>query len=246
MTKARKWDYALSLKGLDPQSIPMSKLAEYLSVWAALLGVENIPILTGVIKGSVLMPATIRPEATVQIRARLQTARYDKGAAKLIDELEVMAARDGLKYCQIIDSTRNELLLIKPKVAPIQTPLVVSDQAEIDGVVYRISGKDDTTSVSILEHGSNKSITFEVRNNSLAQEIATHFKAAPIRAHVHGTWLRNEQGLWEPKSIYADRIEALDLTPAENILRELGALDGGWKNIEDHDAFIADLRGSHA
>ena len=241
MSSASKWDYALRLSGVQPQSIPMAKLAEYMEKWAALLGAENTPVFAGMVKGSVVLRARVGDTAKNETHQRLRNAPYDKNAAKLIADLERMAARDGIKG-QILDAQGGEILRISPPSKPLFDPIIVADSGEIDGEIFRISGKDSTTSVGVLEHGSGQAISIEVRDDALARQLAQHFKAGPVRIYVHGTWMRNESGEWEPKALYADRMETLDNSPALEILSQLGALPGGWKDIQNPEDFIAQLR----
>lgn len=55
--------------------------------------------------------------------------------------------------------------------------IVAHDTAEIDGVVFKLQGKDKTTSIGLLEDGTNQVFHFETTNTELARQFAQHFKA---------------------------------------------------------------------
>ena len=247
MARKQQWDYALKLRGADPSSMPMSKLAEYLKDWAAILGDVNAPIFRGVVKGSVMLRAAVDPQRKTEVLSRLLAikSRTDTAATKLIDKLNMAMARDALDG-SILDCNGAVLIDLKARdtYAAKPTEQIVPDSGVIDGVIVGIQGVDDTVHIRIQEsNGATFSLT--LRDLDLARKFAVHFRGEPVRVAVRGTWKRTSAGIWEPHNLIADSFEELDQSNAKDVMDKLRAIpDNGWASLSDPMGFWKDLRGA--
>lgn len=240
-----EWDFALELSGITPDDLPMALLADYLRQWAELIGVAHQPVFKGVIKGSASLRSQVHPLERTNTQVRLRNAANDDKVRPLLETLEGMLARDGLRRARIIDRDRHVLQVVVPTPAAPADTLVVTDAGEIDGRVYRLSGKDESTSVGLIEDGTGRTISVETNSDSLARQFAAHFKGAILRVRVHGTWTRHPDGRWEPKRLTADRFDVLDDAPLIDTLRALQDMPGNrWAGMtpEQADAAWRELR----
>jgi hypothetical protein len=239
------WDYALVLKGLTPAKLPMGKLADYLRDWAALLGEGNTPVFKGISRGSVLLKAKVPELRKTEAKVRLLEARAkpDAAATRFVESLNRQMKRDALSG-QVINREGQVIIeLNKASRVPEQPEYTVADQGIIDGVVVGIGGTDDTVHVRIQE-ASGAVWSISLRDFSIARQLASHFRADPIRMLVHGTWKRSGSGVWEPLNLHADGFEPLDVRSAKAIMDEIRTIPGmGWSGLDDPVAVWKGLRG---
>lgn len=246
MASKQEWDYALVLKGVTPSRLPMSKLADYLRDWAALLGEGNRPIFRGVTRGSVVLKARVDEDRKTETKVRLLQAKSqpDASAARYVEALNKSMRRDELAG-QIV-SRQGDVIMELNQVAvhePNEREYTLSDAGVLDGVVVGIGGTDDTVHVR-LQESSGAVWSIALRDFSLARQLAKHFRADPIRVMVHGTWKRTGSGIWEPFNLFTEGFEELDSRSAKLIMDELRAIPGnGWATLDNGAAFWADLRG---
>jgi hypothetical protein len=247
MAKKPKWDYALRIRGTTPQGIPLAKLAEYLKEFANLLGEAQRPVFGGIVKGSALLRSAVEANTNPGVHLRLVEAKSDPetSAGKCAGNIEKMLERDSLNG-QIEDRSGAVIYEFRPKkkILEAQKEYIVHDTGIIDGIVVGITGVDDTVHIKLqATTGGTQSVV--VRDIGTARQLAHHFRAGPVRMHVHGTWKRTAQGNWEPNSLYVDHFEELDDKTAKEILQELGELPGNnWASMKDPAAFLKELRGA--
>ncbi len=232
------WDFALELSGTTPDELPMEKLADYLAHWANLLGVEHKPVYKGAVKGSAVLRASVAPLDRVATSVRLGNAANDESTRSLLDAIEGLMARDGLRRAQI--KNRDGRVLQVVRVTPAVPELTVTDRAEIDGRVYRLSGKDNTTSVGLTEDITDRVISVETSSDELARRFAQQFKGALLRVSVKGTWTRAPNGEWLPKRLTAEHFEVLEDVPLLDTMRALRDAPGnGWNRMSNQEAMSA-------
>jgi hypothetical protein len=248
--KRIEWDFAFRIRGITRDSMPMGRLAEYIRVYAELLGDSNDPRFVGVVKGSALVRARVPVDRQLDTKIRLMSitgdvARADESSGRrAYATLAEMMATDGLSG-DIEDRTGAIILKFeRPRRVDAPKEYIVKDSGVLDGVLISLVGMDDTVHLRLQDVGG-RTHKVTVRDIAMARRVATHFRDAPLRVHVHGTWKRTAEGKWEPYALYLDRFEELSDEPASAILSHLSGLPGNrWAAMEDPQAFLRDLRGS--
>ena len=246
MGKAKEWDFALKIRGITPRALPLARLAEYLKEFAALLGDEGKPVFAGIVSGSVV----IRARETQQlppalVRSRFRTAREDRDApgGRNYARLNDLMAGDGANGI-VLDRNENTIIEL-PGRAVVAEPAcehMMTDVGFIDGVVVGIAGVDDTVHIRIQE-ASGAAHSIDLRDLARAREVAQHFRAEPVRVHVHGTWKRLADGTWVPYAVHFDRFEVLETGTAREVFDALAAIPGnGWAEVADPDALWKSMR----
>lgn len=243
----REWDYALKIRGHKPRTLPMARLADYLREFAALLGDDANPAFAGMVDGSVVLRAIQRSDSPKQlVRTRVKAARADRESpgGRSYAKLNEMLTADGADGI-VLDragKTVVELPGRSERTLPPEPECFVHDVAFIDGTVVGIVGADDTVHLRLQEQtGEVRNVT--VRELSLARELALRFRGDPVRVHVHGTWKRTARGVWEPATVYADRLETLDASDPAEVFRALAEIPGnGWRDVPDPDALLRAIR----
>jgi hypothetical protein len=221
-------------------------LGEYLKVWAALLGDENEPHFAGIVKGSAVLRAAVPVGKKTSAKLRLVTAADPSSdglshPAKPYAQLIALMASDRL-VGEVKDRGGQVLLELCPRPVAAEAKVVVHDLSTIDGVVISLAGADDTVHLR-LQDFDGRVYRVTLRDLEVARKLASHFRSTAIRAQVHGSWCRGEDGTWEQQTLYLDSFDVLDEEPASEILHRLNALPGNrWATMDDADAFLEDLR----
>jgi hypothetical protein len=232
----RNWTYALKIRGSDPASLPLSKVAEYLREFSALLGDLPSVRFAGLVKGSAVLRSYVAPQDEQMVQVRLLEARTipDSLPADQANKVARLLGRDGFR-AELIDRKNNKVLDFVMPEAMNQAigEVIVSDSGTLDGVVVGIQGADDTVHVRLRDSdGVESRVIF--RDLIQARELAHRFRGEPVRVYVHGTWKRSPEGVWTTNNVYADRFEDLDETSALDVFEKLRAIPGnGWSDVDD-------------
>jgi hypothetical protein len=230
----------------DPDRIPMDRLAEYLRLFADLIGSENHPVFKGIKKASTGLKAKLEVERLPHVHARFDLIRTDSASrpAKIAAALESYLGEDGINEAQLLDSNSNVVHLFRGLKPTIEEVARVYQESTVDGVVTGMVGADDTMHLH-LRSVTSQDLRFIVRDENLARELLSYFRKGILRLTVQGTWIRSGQG-WQPE-VNKCRVHsfiALDETPITEIFREFAKIsENGWKTVKNPELFWEKIRG---
>ncbi|MQR00228.1 hypothetical protein [Glaciimonas soli] len=229
-----------------PDTIPMARLAEYLSLLATLYGSEESVHFESVTKGSAKLNVSVDEPAVTKVMWRIQSVNSASAileaqkAYQGIDDLlradnAVGAISTGKKGGKLLDFPGRKLV--------IQEAVTIIQPTTVDGVIIKIGGKDATIPVHLRDQ-EGKVIRCEIRGEAYAKELSRHYLGNPLRAHGSGKWLRHADGTWEIQLLTIQSYEELDTTPLDEILTDFkNVADNGWGNLEFPIAEWRKLRG---
>lgn len=231
MSKKVEWDYALRLRGITPESLLMSDLAQYLKEFASLLGSENKPVFEGIVKGSALARSKVTCTHPALVRQRIVQAANDpeSSGAPSFRRIQDLLGTHGLS-AQVVDVNKCVVIDFPKRQIEIDTEpeLLISDTAQLDGQVIYVVGQDDTVHIQLSDVGGRKH-AITVTNLNVAKELAKRFRGGVVRVNVHGTWKRNKNGVWEINKVYADSFEDLDERSPLDVFNDLRNVpNNGW------------------
>jgi len=234
-------EYEFHIDAFTPATIPMARLALYLTELAALFGHTESVHFEKVKKGSVRLVARVEHEAIPKVRARLQATadpeapdEVRKPFRKIDDMLRFDNAVGKLRR-----GTSNVLrfpgrsLKRNPKMGPF------TEAAEFDGKIVRIGGTDDTAH-ALIEQAEGGIVSAEC-SRELAKELARHLYAGPVRLSGNARWERTDAGEWKLINFKAKEFRTLrneDLATSIARLQKIGA---DWSG-EDAIQFLNELR----
>lgn len=248
MSTIPKWTYMLRLPSRYPEQIRLDRLAEYMREFAHLLGLENDPKFAGIKRASTGLRARVPARKRDHVWKRIQTAKHRPGSrpAKHLQSIEEMLGEDSIRSGELLDYEGKVLYLFKSEEPVPMDRQVIKQAGEVDGVVTGVVGADDTMHLHLRDCLS-RDLRLVIRSEALARELLTYFRAGQVRVRAHGCWIRTESG-WVPEvnRCYVDGFEALDETPAAEVLNAIGRHpDLGWSSLPDPMAAWRDLRGIH-
>lgn len=243
--KRVEWDFAFRIRGVTPKTLPMARLAEYLRVYAELLGEGNEPRFAGIVSGSALMRAQLPYDKRLDVKLRLMSAESNAAPGpgySAVEKLSDMLEHDGLTG-EVEDRQGAVILQFRrPERKDAPAEHVVYDTGVLDGVLVGLVGLDDTVHLRLQDVGG-KTYKVILRDIGMARQLARHFRGDPLRAHVHGSWKRTADGQWVPHALYLDRFEETSDEPASAILARLSGLPGNrWSTMDDPERLLRDLR----
>lgn len=236
-------EYEFYIDAYTPSSIPMARLAHYLSELAALFGHSHSVHFTRLRKGSLRVVARVANEAVPKVRARLQNARDPSAPSEVrkpYKKIDDMLRADNA-VGKLRRGTSNVVVFPGRKAATSLRMGPFTEQSVIDGKIVRIGGTDETAH-ALIEDSDGKVWSVEC-TRELAVELAQHLYKDPIRIVGNARWVRNEVGEWEQLSFKAREFLALkddDLATAVGRLRNIEA---DWKSEDDPAALLRNVRG---
>ena len=194
-------------EAFTPETLPMSRLAEYMANLATLLGEPTSVHFVSVEVGSTALVQDVEHEAHPKVRDRLHAVNRDDGppdATRAYESLNCLLAADNasvelLEEGPAPDASSARVLLF-PGVR--QTGELeygpVTQVSTLQGVVIMVGGKGDPVPVH-LEDGDV--VHNCVARPPLAKELAhSHYREGPIRATGNGRWFRDANGQWVMRS----------------------------------------------
>jgi len=210
----------LSIDAFTPNTLPMSRLAEYLKPFAAMLGSEANVHFEKLAEGSAQCHAFADLAAAPKVNERLRaipSGTAPKPAMRAYTEIDDLLAKDnaigyvaigGQNVIEFPGRRRAEQEIIGP----------VRRSTSIDGQVYSIAGKDETINIHLRNGDDDLRCVVPV---ALARKLGPHLLGAFVRLFGSGLWSRIN-GEWQMKTFTADDFVVLDDAPLQGTLASIG------------------------
>ena len=231
-----------------PETLPMVRLAEYMTDMAKLLGETGSVHFVGVEGGSAVLVQDVESEAQPKVRERVHAVRLREApreAVKAYDALNQLLSADNATGALLEESShgRPARILDFPGAEPVDEGEIeygpVAQDATLQGIVIMVGGENDPVSV----HLQDNDITHICRaKRPVAQKLAQHIFDCPVRVSGKGRWLRKADGTWDIRVFHIDRYEQLQDDPLDKIVTELRETQGDWQAPPDTLRVLRSLR----
>ena len=220
--------YNLKIDAYTPETIPMARLAEYLSALAELLGEKHCVHFQGVAPGSTQLACVVEHEAAYRVTRRVEnvaSANADTPLGRAYRGIRRLLREDSAG-AQLSCNARN--VLIFPGVQQQASSVVGPFWQSIShaGVLVRIGGRD-ATAHAVLQNREGTHWSFAV-NRALAKRLAGYLYGPPIRMIGRGKRRRDEDGVWQEESLEATHFEVLMDAGWPETLQTLHKAVGAW------------------
>ena len=237
-------EYRFVIDAVNPDTLPMSRLAEYMSELARFLGRSEQVHFVRLEKGSTVLVQTVEAAAVPEVNERIHSLTYANPPS------DVVRAFNGLNRYLADDNAAGSLQETEggevirfpgcEQPAPV-TFGAFNQLGVLDGVLIRIGGRDDTVPVH-LRDGARIHLCNATRG--MARRLAVHLYGPTLRVQGDGRWERDADGEWVMKRFNITNFEQLDDAPLGQVAQRLRNVDGsGWKDIEDPGEELRQLRG---
>ncbi|QUM70835.1 hypothetical protein [Sphingopyxis granuli] len=219
----------------SPDDIPLERLGEYLKALGELFGERANVHFRNIEPGSTVVRAVVEHVAVPKVEARIRSAGAGDGGPTLTKAYEKIDTllRDDNATGEIADATGNVIHVDFPGRRRIEQVAYgpIKQQGTLDGVVFRVEGRDATVHVGIMD--GEKSYSLEAPA-SMGQQLATLFRAAPVRFRGTGTWYRYGNGTWDLRKFVIDGFDELDDGPLSAAIASVRAAPASdWRKIDD-------------
>lgn len=242
MKRRTKREYRFKIDAYSPETMPMSRLAEYLHDLAVLFGEDKGVHLIKVEKGSTVPLMLIDVEEEPKIRERIQAVQQNtapKDAQRAAAQIDERLRKDNAKGAivgpgggKILSFSGRDLNKL-PEYGPFNQP------GKFDGIPIRVGGEQESVPVH-LEGRDRIYICWAKR--SLAKEIAQYLFTSVIRVEGVGRWTRHRDGEWEMISFTIKDYTPLPAVSLKDAIQRLRLIPAEWKQMDDPLGELARIR----
>jgi hypothetical protein len=236
--------FHFKIEGFTPETLPMSRLALYLSDLAELLGHENKVHFVKVAKGSADLVHVVDEELQAEVIERVHLVKQGLGpvdAQVAFRNLNTKLSEDG-KTAKITRG-RNNLLAFPGASALPQTIGPIYLHGHLDGQLIRVGGKDGTKPIHIMTENAYYICN---ANAEVARQLAPAYEKY-IRVFGNGKWFRQTDGEWILDHFTIKSFEFLEDEKLLKVVAKLRAIpDNEWANVDDPLEELALIRGKEA
>jgi len=192
MAEAENYEFLIDAYSLD--TIPMARLARYLSDLAVLLGNKASVHLIGMKEGSVRPQIRIDAPDVPKVKSRIRAVRANDAppdAMRAYRSIDDRLARDNARG-SLVGPLHTDLIEFpgRDRLREIQP---FSQPGTIDGIVMAVGGRDNPPTVHLQDEGKTHVCH---ASRGLIRRIAPHIYGSPVRVTGIGRWERNQNGDW--------------------------------------------------
>ena len=248
----KRLTYKFTIGAFNPETIPMSRLSEYMSDLAGLLGEPSHVHFSGIEAGSTVLHVAVDTEAIPKVAEGVKqviSGDVPDEIKKHFDALDIRLAEDNAtgSLAACVDDDEAGAIVISFPGCEQPKPIdygVIRERSTIDGVPFSIGGRDRTVHIQLLD--GTKTYTGIDLSPELAIEIsdAKCLLRKAVRLRGEARWHRNpETGEWDLKQFKVDGFEILNDAPLTETLADLRSVTGsGWADLDDPHPVLTDLR----
>lgn len=223
---------------ITPLTMPMSRLAEYLTDFAILLGNKDHVHFVTVEDGSAAPLALVEMEKDAQVRERIKQAGSGSGPADapgIYAKLNTKFTEDD-GYGEILEKLGDREIRIiefpgkKRKLSPKYGPL--RENASVQGELKRVGGQEPTIPIHLQD--SDGKWYYCWGRKPIASQLGPYL-FQPVRLNGIATWERDENATWNLMEFEVQSYTApLGTEDPSSIFTALRAVtDNDWKKVSD-------------
>ncbi len=237
-------EYRFEIDACSPDTLPMSRLAEYMADLAQLLGEVERVHFARLEAGSAVLVQYVESAALPKVRERIRTIATEEpvpDVARAYETLNRRLAGDNA-IGSLRESTGSEVIRFpgRERLQPL-TFGPFNQPGILDGVLIRVGGRDDTVPVH-LQDGDTIHLCNATRE--MARRLASHLYGATLRVRGHGRWERDADG-WLLKRFNITDFEELDEASLSDVVAQLRNVKGsGWRKVDNPSAELKRSRAS--
>jgi hypothetical protein len=210
-----------------PETLPLGRLAEYLTQLAKVLGEHRAVHLIELEAGSTVLVNKIDSEALPKIYERAAAVRRGDAPRDAMDgyrALNLLLEQDNGSGV-LLEAAGAEILDFPGRRAERPVFSGIEEPGEVDGEIARIGGTSDP--VPLLLQTAVGTLSGCYAKRPIAKQLA-QFLFEPVRLFGFGSWSRTPAGAWVLNRFNVERFEKLDDEPLSAEILRLRALKYDW------------------
>jgi len=241
---SRGKEYRFKIDAYTPDTMPMARLAEYMTELSALLGEEASVHFVRLAKGSTVLVHRIDEEAEPKVMDRVHKARQGEGAPEAIAAIKNInrKLREDNGSAVWSRGAKAEIIRFPGKAA--EQPVVfaaINQEGSLDGVPILVGGIKEWVPVHLQAGDTIYSTCVATRD--VAKQLANYLFEGSVRVYGTGHWYRDEMGAWVLDKFRIRHFEPLNDDPLTTVVAGLRAIPGNeWNDISDPWAELEAIR----
>lgn len=212
------------IDAFTPATIPMARLAEYMTELATLLGEPASVHFVKLKGGSTGIVHKIQPEAVPKVRERARAVRRGEAprdALRAYENVNKML-RDDNGTGALKEQENDAVIIPFPGVKNAGEKFsAIRESGTIDGEVIRVGGPHKWVPVLVQTDGEAFSGCWAER--AVAKQLAQHI-FEQVRLHGTGKWDRTIEGKWVLREFAIERFEPLSGEPLSEAIGRIRAI----------------------
>lgn len=221
-------EYVFRIDAFTPESMPMARLAEYLSALAKLLGHTEHTHFVRLEAGSAKLVHQVDAVDAPKVETRLNGVRVGnapKDALQAQKALEELLVNDNA-VATLTRAVDGELVVpFVGRERPKQITLpAFRESTTLQGQIVRIGGRDETAHAA-LQDGDTYHGHIQMKR-ALARQLAPYLYGPSVRLYGNGKFERQANGVWAMLDFRVDRFEVLEERPLHEALAAIRSVAG--------------------
>jgi hypothetical protein len=242
LTDPDKREYRLKINAYSRDTMPMKRLAEYLTDMATLLGEESHVHLIAIESGCTCPVFLVDWEAEPKVMDRLEKAKRGEGPddpRQAIVNINTRLRKDNAS-ADLLNPLQSKVIEFPGATIdqPIEWPFI-NQAAELYGVPFWVGGRADLSNVHLLD-GNREWPCLAERSKAIS--IAQHLYVSTLRVSGRGEWRKEPGGAWKLERFVIEEFEPIAATTVEQTIRDLRSIKAKWKSLSDPLAGLDAIR----
>ena len=235
-------EYRFEIDAFSPETIPLSRLSQYLADLARIMG-ENANVhLNRIEPGSTVPVIRVDFEAEPKVRDRLRLVKVGEGppeAKRAYKEINKKLLEDNANGV-LLDPDKSKVIRFPGRDAANQLEFgPIRQTSTFQGIPIKVGGERDPVPLH-LEDGERTYILWASRR--IAKAIASYLFVSVVRVEGKGRFMRDRTGEWEMLDFYVNDFDVLKEGDIRHDLDRLREIPAKWKQEKDPLAKLAALR----
>lgn len=236
--------YEFKIDSFTPATLPMARLADYLAELSRLFGHKDHVHFRSLRKGSAVVKAFVDYTERTKVTERLMRVKTHQGPEDAMDaqkKLNGMLRADNA-VGKLTRTGSGVIIEFPGRKTPLFEEVTVLEQGELDGIVIRVGGRDDT--IPVWVRSSDGEIYRCTANEGIARELIKFYLADAIRVSGDGKWRRTRDEGWRLDEFRISSFKPLDQSDLVSVINDLRKVEGSnWNDMEDPLVEWRKLRG---
>ena len=233
--KTGRAELRFEIDAFSPETLPMARLAEYLTQLAVMLGETRSTHLVRIEGGSTVLVHEVDRAVLPAVENRIAAVREGRGAQaarRAFSKMNGHLAEDDAR-ASLHSGDSDTRLLVFPGRAESRGDLRPPKQrGTVSGVVIRVGGVGDR--IPVLLDCRGKQTPGCHADRTTAKELGRHL-FDPVRLYGEGQWKRGADGVWAIDRFSIDRFTPLDKATLSEVLEDLRPVVADWGDEAYHE-----------
>ena len=225
MSRRHRYRFVID-EAFTPETLPMSRLAQYMADVAMLLGEPPLVHFVGLEDGSAVLVQEVEHEAYPKVRQRVYAVHREDGpqdATRAYESLNRLLAEDNASGTLLEDDDRPgsgaQVLMFpgaKQRRALEYGP--VAQFSTLQGVVIVVGGERDPVPVHLQDGDVVHNC---IARRTIAKQLAQYIFGQPLRVGGQGRWFRDALGRWTMRRFQIAEFAELRNDPLSTVIADI-------------------------